>query len=243
MYFSHSEKQEQDSNRKWDKHNKDKYDKQYKSRSPHDQRYKSSKHSNPELHPSSKVRKRKHKEASHSESFSSEDEQEHHHRSKKQHKPNELENDEIKTRSVRERSTKGDKPDHKSKHNDSAVSESTKDSETFEAFEHQTKELKLDRGKGGQELKRAQVPIKHYLNPKIDNYIRSNPLAKKALMGFSEDNLNKTTKNDFVFFFGKDSPFSQFHPVYFSVDNKQYNCAEQFMMHQKAGILYLSFLY
>ena len=38
----------------------------------------------------------------------------------------------------------------------------------------------------------------------------------------------------FTFFFGKDSPFSQWHPAHFEVDGVTYNCAEQYMMHQKA---------
>lgn len=38
----------------------------------------------------------------------------------------------------------------------------------------------------------------------------------------------------FTFFFGAESPFSQWHYVTFTVDGVQYNCAEQYMMHQKA---------
>lgn len=38
----------------------------------------------------------------------------------------------------------------------------------------------------------------------------------------------------FTFFFGRDSPFSQWHPAKFDVDGVTYNCAEQYMMHQKA---------
>ena len=39
----------------------------------------------------------------------------------------------------------------------------------------------------------------------------------------------------FTFFFGTDSPFSQWHSAEFEVEGVTYNCAEQFMMHQKAG--------
>ena len=39
----------------------------------------------------------------------------------------------------------------------------------------------------------------------------------------------------FTFFFRTDSPFSQWHPAEFEVEGVAYNCAEQFMMHQKAG--------
>jgi predicted NAD-dependent protein-ADP-ribosyltransferase YbiA (DUF1768 family) len=39
----------------------------------------------------------------------------------------------------------------------------------------------------------------------------------------------------FAFFYGTESPFSQFHPCKFIVDGVTYSCAEQYMMHQKAG--------
>ena len=39
----------------------------------------------------------------------------------------------------------------------------------------------------------------------------------------------------FTFFFRKGSPFSQWHPVEFTVDGVEFNCAEQFMMYQKAS--------
>lgn len=45
------------------------------------------------------------------------------------------------------------------------------------------------------------------------------------------------TKEKFTFFFGKDCVFSQWHSVDFRVGDVEYNCAEQYMMHQKAGKL------
>ena len=42
------------------------------------------------------------------------------------------------------------------------------------------------------------------------------------------------SRERFTFFFGRDSPFSQWHPAKFDVDGVTYNCAEQYMMHQKA---------
>lgn len=42
-------------------------------------------------------------------------------------------------------------------------------------------------------------------------------------------------REHFCFFFGKDAPFSNFHPARFTVDGVIYTCSEQFMMHQKAG--------
>lgn len=39
----------------------------------------------------------------------------------------------------------------------------------------------------------------------------------------------------FTFFFGHETPFSQWYPAEFVVDGQKYSCAEQYMMHQKAG--------
>ncbi len=41
-------------------------------------------------------------------------------------------------------------------------------------------------------------------------------------------------KEQFTLFYRKSSPFSQFYPALFEVDGITYNCAEQYMMHQKA---------
>ena len=38
----------------------------------------------------------------------------------------------------------------------------------------------------------------------------------------------------YTFFWRSESPFSQWHPSGFEVDGVKYNCAEQYMMHQKA---------
>lgn len=40
--------------------------------------------------------------------------------------------------------------------------------------------------------------------------------------------------NQFTFFWNENSPFSQFYPTKFQIDNKEFNCAEQFMMYSKA---------
>ena len=45
----------------------------------------------------------------------------------------------------------------------------------------------------------------------------------------------------FTFFYTAASPFSQFYFVNFKVDGVDYTCAEQYMMHQKAGELILLF--
>lgn len=39
---------------------------------------------------------------------------------------------------------------------------------------------------------------------------------------------------EFTFFW--DGPFSQWHPCYFEIDNVEYNCAEQYMMAEKARL-------
>lgn len=51
---------------------------------------------------------------------------------------------------------------------------------------------------------------------------------------FGEKTASSDSGEKFTFFFGKDSPFSQWHPAKFEVDGVSYNCAEQYMMHQKA---------
>jgi len=38
----------------------------------------------------------------------------------------------------------------------------------------------------------------------------------------------------FTFFWNENSPFSQFYSIEFKIDNKIFNCAEQFMMYSKA---------
>lgn len=43
------------------------------------------------------------------------------------------------------------------------------------------------------------------------------------------------TGEKFTFFFGAESPFIQWHPAVFTLDGVEYNCAEQYMMSQKAG--------
>jgi len=41
-------------------------------------------------------------------------------------------------------------------------------------------------------------------------------------------------KERYTFFWKSHSPFSQWHPSVFTVDGVEFNCAEQFMMYQKA---------
>lgn len=52
--------------------------------------------------------------------------------------------------------------------------------------------------------------------------------------------LNQDPVNDraehFCYFFGKNSPFSNFHPAKFVLDGMEYSCSEQYMMYQKAKL-------
>ena len=59
-----------------------------------------------------------------------------------------------------------------------------------------------------------------------------NSLQSKAKVSRKQSSSDDET---FTFFWGKKSPFSQWHPAKFTVDGVLYECAEQFMMHQKAG--------
>ena len=64
----------------------------------------------------------------------------------------------------------------------------------------------------------------------VIGYLPGLSMAAKA-----EDKCEEKEEEGFTFFFGADSPFSQWHPAEFTVDGVTYDCAEQFMMHQKAG--------
>jgi len=45
--------------------------------------------------------------------------------------------------------------------------------------------------------------------------------------------MSENNKEEFIFFW-KNSPFSQFYRCSFTINNQEYNCAEQYMMYQKA---------
>ena len=67
--------------------------------------------------------------------------------------------------------------------------------------------------------------------------IKKESKAKQARKGkmHTVTKKSKDGKELFTLFFTTDSPFSQFHPCTFKVGEITYNCAEQYMMHQKAG--------
>ncbi|XP_064624424.1 N-glycosidase Npun_R5314-like [Lineus longissimus] len=50
----------------------------------------------------------------------------------------------------------------------------------------------------------------------------------------AEANASTDVTEKYTFFWKSDSPFSQWHPSKFTVDGQLYNCAEQYMMHEKA---------
>ncbi|KAL4236589.1 hypothetical protein ACF0H5_004974 [Mactra antiquata] len=50
----------------------------------------------------------------------------------------------------------------------------------------------------------------------------------------SESGKSIKKKEEFIFFFGQNYVFSQFHKVDFTVDGEEYCCMEQYMHHQKA---------
>lgn len=49
---------------------------------------------------------------------------------------------------------------------------------------------------------------------------------------------SENEKEEYIYFSRKDSVFSQWYPCTFVIDDKEYNCAEQYMMYTKAGSLY-----
>lgn len=46
-------------------------------------------------------------------------------------------------------------------------------------------------------------------------------------------------KEKYVYFWQKHSVFSQWYPCTFVIDGIKYNCAEQYMMYKKAGLLFM----
>lgn len=63
----------------------------------------------------------------------------------------------------------------------------------------------------------------------------SDSLKKEDSLKLLKQDKRLDKREHFFFFFGKDVPFSNFHPARFTVDGETYTCSEQFMMHQKAS--------
>lgn len=62
----------------------------------------------------------------------------------------------------------------------------------------------------------------------------SDSLRKEDSLKLLKQDYKLDKRENFHFFFGKDDPFSNFHPARFTVNGETYTCSEQFMMHQKA---------
>ena len=51
----------------------------------------------------------------------------------------------------------------------------------------------------------------------------------------NQESVVEDSEEGYTFFWRSQSPFSQWHRAHFNIDSIAYNCAEQYMMHQKAG--------
>ena len=69
----------------------------------------------------------------------------------------------------------------------------------------------------------------------IDDGKRAQVFVKMAATADGAVDASDGNTERYTFISGDDSPFCQWHPSDFTVDGIKYNCAEQFMMHQKAG--------
>ncbi|XP_061182109.1 protein starmaker-like isoform X2 [Saccostrea echinata] len=79
-------------------------------------------------------------------------------------------------------------------------------------------------------------------SPRRESRFNSVDLIEKTKLNLQDSitlmkqDYSKDRKEHFHFFFGKVSPFSNFHPAKFDLDGVTYSCSEQYMMHQKAVI-------
>ena len=61
---------------------------------------------------------------------------------------------------------------------------------------------------------------------------KKKPKTDRASAGATPTSIDE---EKFTYFFGPASPFSQWHPASFTLDEIEFCCAEQYMMYQKAG--------
>lgn len=79
----------------------------------------------------------------------------------------------------------------------------------------------------------------------IPNYFEelereSTRLTTPEFSNFREENKPPENEKDkFEYFWLKTSVFSQWYPSKFVVDGVEYNCAQQYIMQQKAGTMFL----
>lgn len=53
---------------------------------------------------------------------------------------------------------------------------------------------------------------------------------------FIEEEIEQMASEKYTFFFGINSPYSQWHPASFTIEDITFNCAEQYMMYKKAEL-------
>lgn len=88
----------------------------------------------------------------------------------------------------------------------------TTDSVTLQEYSDKTPNDEL--------IARGSVKIKKFRREDSTSLLTRNPV--------------KDREEDFYHFYGKKSPFSNFHPAKFILEGVEYRCSEQYMMHQKA---------
>lgn len=76
---------------------------------------------------------------------------------------------------------------------------------------------------------------KSHQNARSEGRQKSPKKRKVVKEEISSDSVSNTDRK-FTFFYSKDSPFSQHHISSFTILGLKYNCAEQYMMHQKAVV-------
>ncbi|XP_067679581.1 uncharacterized protein [Haliotis asinina] len=95
----------------------------------------------------------------------------------------------------------------------------------------ETKPVKIPESKAN--LKRKLVdapPVPEKKQRKNDN--KTNDTLSKG--GLSQSHRHINGRENFEFFYGNKSPFSQHYPATFTIEGVTFNCAEQYMMYQKA---------
>ncbi|XP_056021445.1 riboflavin biosynthesis protein VVA0006-like isoform X2 [Ostrea edulis] len=63
-------------------------------------------------------------------------------------------------------------------------------------------------------------------------------VRKEESISILKQEYSKDRPEHFYHFYGKDSPFSNFHPARFTLEGIAYSCSEQYMMYQKAVLFH-----
>ncbi|XP_048757941.2 uncharacterized protein LOC125668165 isoform X2 [Ostrea edulis] len=95
--------------------------------------------------------------------------------------------------------------------------------------------------KGSKQCKSVAFENSHSTSPEVGSPRKKSRFDSSDSKFKKDDSVNllkqdysKDKKENFEYFFGKQSPFSNFHTAKFQVDKITYCCSEQYMMHQKA---------